>query len=88
MRARSKIGDIVLPKYNVHLGHEWRPVTDELAEKLKGTNFVELEGEQKKKAEVDINNMTKDELLDYTAIKGIDADYKMTKKEIKELIRK
>jgi hypothetical protein len=33
------------------------------------------------------DEMTKDELLDYTAINNIEADYSMTKKEIKQKIK-
>ena len=36
----------------------------------------------------DLDEMLKDELLDFTAKVDIDADYSMTKEEIKEVIRK
>ena len=35
----------------------------------------------------EIDSMTKDELLDYSARNNIDTDYTMTKKEIKKIIR-
>ena len=38
------------------------------------------------KEELDIDSMKKDELLDLTANEGIEADYSMTKKELKELL--
>jgi len=44
--------------------------------------------EIKMEKEIDIFSMTKDELLDYTAINNIEADYSMTKKELRDLILK
>jgi len=40
------------------------------------------------KEEIDIDNMSKDDLLDETVRRSIDADYQMTKKELRELLKK
>lgn len=43
---------------------------------------------QKKEESPDFDNMDKDDLLDFSAINGIETDYSMTVKEIKEKILK
>ena len=48
---------------------------------------TELKPDSDNLLEKDIEKMTKDELLDYTALKGISADYSMTKSEIKKIIK-
>jgi len=40
------------------------------------------------KEEIDIDSMSKDDLLDETVRRSIDADYQMTKKELRELLKK
>lgn len=47
---------------------------------------LKLIKEDKEKSQ-DLKDMSKDELLDYTAVKGIEADYKMTKKELIKIIQ-
>lgn len=54
--------------------------------------LIKEEGENSKVDKVrtqekNIDSMTKDELLDYTAIHGITADYQMTKKELLKIIK-
>jgi len=73
MRWTNNTGKFV--KYQGKLVRPWRSIE------------VEGKEESKQPEKVDISKMTKDELLDYTAIHGIDTDYSMTKSEIKQIIK-
>lgn len=65
-------------------------VTEAVAVHLqeKFPDLFEKVGEEEGVKELDIDKMTKDELLDYTAIHGIEADYKEKVSEIRDKVRK
>lgn len=65
------------------------PEVKQTEEEMKSTEKVE----EKEEAEIieeevfDYENVSKDELLDFTAVHGIEADYSMTKTELRKLIK-
>jgi hypothetical protein len=72
--VENKYGGDIVPQPSVHCFKYVDKVT-----------IAEVKGPEPEKD--DIEHMNKDELLDFTAKEGIEADYTMTKKELRNKIR-
>ena len=78
--------DTLLKNKKFYLVEGTEPKKEKKVKAPKKEEKVEEVKEEVRDVEV-LKEPTKDELLDYTAINGIDADYSMTVEELKEAIK-